>query len=100
MSFAALHVRHQSRREGRVRTGHPRRSGPWRDAAHGHRQEPVRSQRECIMSNAAIHEIAQQDYKYGFVTEIESDVAPPGLSEEIIRFISLKKNEPEWMLEW
>jgi Fe-S cluster assembly protein SufB len=52
------------------------------------------------MSNAAIHEIAQQDYKYGFVTDIESDVAPPGLSEEIIRFISAKKEEPEWMLEW
>ena len=52
------------------------------------------------MTNAAIQEIAQQDYKYGFVTDIESDVAPPGLSEEIIRFISLKKNEPEWMLEW
>jgi Fe-S cluster assembly protein SufB len=52
------------------------------------------------MSNAAIHEIAQQDYKYGFVTDIESDVAPPGLSEDIIRFISAKKEEPEWMLEW
>ena len=52
------------------------------------------------MTNAAIQEIAQQDYKYGFVTDIESDVAPPGLSEEIIRFISLKKNEPEWMLDW
>ncbi len=52
------------------------------------------------MSNAAIHEIAQQDYKYGFVTDIESDVAPPGLSEDIIRFISAKKNEPEWMLDW
>jgi Fe-S cluster assembly protein SufB len=52
------------------------------------------------MTNAAIHEIAQQDYKYGFVTDIESDVAPPGLSEDIIRFISLKKNEPEWMLDW
>ncbi len=52
------------------------------------------------MTNAAIHEIAQQDYKYGFVTDIESDVAPPGLSEDIVRFISLKKNEPEWMLEW
>jgi Fe-S cluster assembly protein SufB len=52
------------------------------------------------MSNAAIHEIAQQDYKYGFVTDIESDVAPPGLSEDIIRFISAKKAEPEWMLDW
>ncbi len=52
------------------------------------------------MSNVEIHEIAQQDYKYGFVTDIESDTAPPGLSEEIIRFISAKKAEPEWMLEW
>jgi Fe-S cluster assembly protein SufB len=52
------------------------------------------------MSNAAIHEIAQQDYKYGFVTDIETDVAPPGLSEDIIRFISAKKEEPEWMLDW
>jgi Fe-S cluster assembly protein SufB len=52
------------------------------------------------MSNAAIHEIAEQDYKYGFVTDIETDVAPPGLSEDIIRFISAKKEEPEWMLDW
>ena len=40
------------------------------------------------------------DYKYGFVTDIESDSAPKGLSEDIVRFISAKKNEPEWMLEW
>ena len=39
-------------------------------------------------------------YKYGFVTDIESDLAPKGLSEEIVRFISAKKNEPKWMLEW
>ncbi len=39
-------------------------------------------------------------YKYGFVTDIESDRAPKGLSEEIVRFISAKKNEPAWMLEW
>jgi Fe-S cluster assembly protein SufB len=39
-------------------------------------------------------------YKYGFVTDIESDKAPKGLSEDIVRFISAKKNEPEWMLEW
>lgn len=42
----------------------------------------------------------QSEYKYGFVTEIEADEAPPGLNEDIIRFISAKKNEPEWMLEW
>ncbi|TNE64331.1 MAG: Fe-S cluster assembly protein SufB [Alphaproteobacteria bacterium] len=40
------------------------------------------------------------DYKYGFVTDIESERAPKGLSEEVVRFISAKKNEPEWMLEW
>ncbi|HEV8658028.1 MAG TPA: Fe-S cluster assembly protein SufB [Thermoanaerobaculia bacterium] len=52
------------------------------------------------MSNEAIQELAKQDYKYGFVTDIEADVVPPGLSEEIVRTISAKKNEPEWMLEW
>jgi Fe-S cluster assembly protein SufB len=40
------------------------------------------------------------EYKYGFVTDIEADEAPKGLSEDIVRFISAKKNEPEWMLEW
>jgi len=45
-------------------------------------------------------EQATGKYKYGFVTEIESDKAPKGLSEETIRFISAKKEEPEWMLEW
>src|SRR5215203_1304814 len=39
-------------------------------------------------------------YKYGFVTDIESDKAPKGLSEDIVRFISAKKDEPEWMLAW
>jgi len=39
-------------------------------------------------------------YKYGFASDIESDMAPKGLSEDIVRFISAKKNEPEWMLEW
>ena len=39
-------------------------------------------------------------YKYGFVTEIETEKAPKGLSEDIIRFISAKKDEPEWMLDW
>ncbi len=39
-------------------------------------------------------------YKYGFETEIESDLAPKGLSEDTVRFISAKKNEPQWMLDW
>jgi Fe-S cluster assembly protein SufB len=41
-----------------------------------------------------------EKYKYGFVTDIEADTAPKGLNEDIVRFISAKKNEPEWLLEW
>ncbi len=55
------------------------------------------------MGNTTIKELetlANQEYKYGFVTEIETDAAPPGLSEDIVRLISGKKNEPEWMLKW
>ncbi|MFT4569976.1 MAG: Fe-S cluster assembly protein SufB [Hyphomicrobiaceae bacterium] len=40
------------------------------------------------------------EYKWGFITDIECDVAPPGLNEEVVRFISLKKNEPQWLLDW
>jgi len=43
---------------------------------------------------------ATESYKYGFVTDIEMDHAPKGLSEDIVRFISAKKEEPEWLLEW
>src|SRR5882762_1076057 len=42
----------------------------------------------------------QQPYKYGFVTDIESDVVPPGLSEDVVRLISAKKGEPVWMVDW
>src|SRR5881409_4026999 len=47
-----------------------------------------------------IEELANKEYKWGFVTEIESDSIPRGLNEDIIRMISAKKNEPEFMLEW
>ncbi len=47
-----------------------------------------------------VRSLAEQKYKYGFITDIEADVAPKGLSEDTIRFISAKKNEPEWLLEW
>ena len=50
--------------------------------------------------NSALREIADQDYKYGFVTDIEEETAPRGLSEDIVRWISAKKEEPDWMLEW
>jgi len=44
--------------------------------------------------------LTDRKYEYGFVTDIESEFAPKGLNEDIIRFISAKKNEPDWMLEW
>lgn len=47
-----------------------------------------------------LEQVTSSEYKYGFVTNIESDDAPKGLNEDIVRFISAKKNEPEWMLEW
>jgi len=47
-----------------------------------------------------LEQYAEQDYKFGFVTDIEQDTLPPGLSEEVVRIISAKKDEPEWMTEW
>jgi Fe-S cluster assembly protein SufB len=48
----------------------------------------------------SIEQLTTQEYKYGFVTDIEADVAPPGLNEDIVRLISHKKQEPAFMLEW
>ena len=47
-----------------------------------------------------VRSVTGEGYKYGFVTEIEEDQAPPGLNEDTVRFISAKKQEPEWLLEW
>jgi Fe-S cluster assembly protein SufB len=47
-----------------------------------------------------INDVANSEYKWGFVSDIESDNAPKGLSEDIVRFISAKKNEPEWLLDY
>ena len=52
------------------------------------------------MSQEVIDERIGSDYAAGFVSEIESDTLPPGLDEDVIRFISAKKDEPEWLLEW
>ena len=54
------------------------------------------------MSSTAdtIDQIVQQEYKWGFVTDIESETLPPGLNEGVIRFISQKKSEPSWLLDW
>lgn len=51
-------------------------------------------------SNSIIENLAASDYKYGFSTQIETDIIPVGLNEDIIRLISAKKNEPEWLLEF
>ena len=47
-----------------------------------------------------IESLVKQDYKYGFYTDVETDSAPPGLSEDTIRLISRRKNEPEWLTDW
>ena len=47
-----------------------------------------------------IEELTERGYQYGFSTELDTDIAPPGLNEDIVRLISAKKNEPEWLLEW
>ena len=52
-----------------------------------------------VETAARVEEIGER-YKYGFVTDIEMETAPKGLNEEVIRFISAKKGEPEWLLEW
>jgi Fe-S cluster assembly protein SufB len=52
------------------------------------------------MSNSAVKDHLNKGYEYGFVTDIEADQAPPGLNEDIVRFISAKNDEPEWLLAW
>ncbi len=51
-------------------------------------------------SETTLSNLTSQEYKYGFVTEIEAETVPPGLNEDVVRLISQKKNEPEWLLEW
>jgi Fe-S cluster assembly protein SufB len=53
-----------------------------------------------VSETETINQATTERYKYGFVTDIESDTAPKGLGESTIRFISAKKDEPEWLLEW
>ncbi|MGN6392750.1 MAG: Fe-S cluster assembly protein SufB [Gemmatimonadales bacterium] len=50
--------------------------------------------------SSPVESLVTKEYKYGFVTDIEADVAPRGLSEDIVRLISAKKGEPEWLLDW
>jgi Fe-S cluster assembly protein SufB len=51
-------------------------------------------------STSTIEQFATQDYQFGFITDVEQDTFPVGLSEDVIRMISAKKEEPEWMLDW
>ena len=53
-----------------------------------------------MKSNRDIQRLVEQEYQHGFVTEVEADTVAPGLNEDIIRFISAKKNEPEFLLQW
>ena len=47
-----------------------------------------------------IEEITSQEYKYGFTTDVETDIIPVGLNEDVVRLISAKKGEPEWLLDF
>jgi Fe-S cluster assembly protein SufB len=51
-------------------------------------------------STDVIQELANREYKYGFFTDIEQETVPRGLSEDVVRLISAKKQEPAWLLEW
>src|SRR5687767_2240254 len=82
-------------------------------AAHGHRQQrrarrAPRRQSPVIggqpvmddIRNPEVHDAVAKDYEWGFVSDVEQEFAPKGLNEDTVRFISGKKAEPEWMLEW
>src|SRR5690348_13788699 len=58
------------------------------------------SGRETAVMSSSIESLVNREYQYGFVTDVEADTIPPGLSEEVIRLISAKKNEPQWLLDW
>lgn len=63
-------------------------------------KENLENQEELSEDMKVLDELTSTEYKWGFVTEIESETAPKGLNEDVIRLISKKKNEPEWMTEW
>src|SRR4030095_596133 len=66
------------------------------------RNQKVKAKHKTWMSTSTetITGLVQSEYKYGFITDVETDAAPPGLNEDIIRLISRKKREPDWLLEW
>ena len=50
--------------------------------------------------NAFVRQVAEQKYEYGFTTDVHTDIIPTGLNEDVVRLISKKKGEPEWMLDF
>jgi Fe-S cluster assembly protein SufB len=65
------------------------------------RGRPFENEKNMSSTNTeTIERLANQEYKFGFVTDIEQEIIPKGLDEDVVRLISSKKNEPEWMLEW
>src|SRR6266852_2807423 len=77
----------------------PQRAGDGRLDALPTRDLPLE---DAVVSTSAktLQDLTSRQYKYGFVTDIETDTVPRGLNEDVIRLISAKKNEPEFMLEW
>ena len=101
LPVAALHVRHQPCGQRSVRAGHARRPHPRRDAGCARRSTSKRLRRVGVnCMSTTIEQIASQEYKYGFVTDIEvrSGAARPERRHRPPHLA--KKNEPEWMLEW
>ncbi len=62
--------------------------------------EKKTSQDSSVSSNEVLDDVTRGDYKYGFTTDIDTEILPKGLNEDVVRFISAKKNEPEWLLEF
>ena len=61
---------------------------------------PPSADRAAVPLESAVQSVIDREYQYGFHSDIDTEVAPKGLNEDIVRFISARKNEPEWMLEW
>src|SRR5271154_3583867 len=53
-----------------------------------------------VETRERLRSVTDETYKYGFVTDIDAETAPKGLSEDTVRFISAKKSEPDWLLDW
>ena len=58
------------------------------------------SREQSVGETSSVDRFVQQKYKHGFVTDIESETMPPGLNEDVVRWISARKEEPEWLLDW